>query len=95
MVIRVRDGVAPAAADHEAVDRRGTATATETTSGPQNSTEVGPASVAPAHQELSDGWKRRSRRLFATTNTLENAIAAPAIMGLSSPSAASGSAATL
>ena len=37
----------------------------------------------------------RSRRLFATTNTEENAIAAPAIIGLSSPAAASGSAATL
>ena len=38
---------------------------------------------------------RRSRRLFSTTKTLENAIAAPAIMGLSSPSAARGIAATL
>jgi len=32
---------------------------------------------------------------LATTLTLENAIAAPAITGFSSPSAASGSAATL
>jgi hypothetical protein len=41
------------------------------------------------------GRKPRSRRLFETTNTDENAIAAPAIIGLSNPSAASGSAATL
>ena len=41
------------------------------------------------------GWKRRSRRLLLTTKTEENAIAAPAIIGLSRPSAASGSAATL
>ena len=40
-------------------------------------------------------WKRRSRRLLVTTNTDENAIAAPAISGLSSPAIASGSAATL
>ena len=40
-------------------------------------------------------WKRRSRRLLLTTNTEENAIAAPAISGLSSPAMASGSAATL
>ena len=39
--------------------------------------------------------KPRSRRLLPTTNTLENAIAAPAIMGVSMPSAASGIAATL
>ena len=37
----------------------------------------------------------RSRRLFVTTNTDEKAIAAPAIIGFSSPAAASGSAATL
>src|SRR5690625_735104 len=37
----------------------------------------------------------RRRRLFVTTNTEENAIAAPAIIGLSRPSAASGIAATL
>ena len=36
--------------------------------------------------------KRRSRRLFETTNTLDSAIAAPAITGLSNPAAASGSA---
>ncbi len=39
--------------------------------------------------------KVRSRRLLPTTNTEEKAIAAPAIIGLSSPAAASGSAATL
>lgn len=36
-----------------------------------------------------------SRRLFVTTNTDENAIAAPAIIGFRNPAAASGSAATL
>jgi hypothetical protein len=41
------------------------------------------------------GWNRRSRRLLVTTKTLENAMAAPAIMGLSSPAAATGRAATL
>ena len=39
--------------------------------------------------------KRRSRRLLDTTNTDENAIAAPAISGFSRPAMASGSAATL
>src|SRR5699024_11434038 len=38
---------------------------------------------------------RRSRRLLVTTNTEENAIAAPASIGLSSPAAATGMAATL
>jgi MFS family permease len=46
-----------------------------------------PAAVPPLN--------RRSRRLLATTKTLENAMAAPAMTGLSRPSAASGSAATL
>ena len=41
------------------------------------------------------GWKVRSRRLLLTTKTLEKAMAAPAIIGLSRPSAASGMAATL
>ena len=41
------------------------------------------------------GRKRRSRRLFVTTNTDENAIAAPATVGLSSPATANGIAATL
>ena len=39
--------------------------------------------------------KRRKRSALATTETLENAIAAPAISGLSRPAAASGKAATL
>jgi hypothetical protein len=39
--------------------------------------------------------KRRRRRALATTETLENAIAAPAISGLRRPAAASGRAATL
>lgn len=38
---------------------------------------------------------RRSRRLLATTHAELNAIAAPAIMGLSNPNAASGIAAVL
>jgi uncharacterized protein DUF955 len=42
-----------------------------------------------------DGRNRRSRSALATTETLEKAIAAPAISGLSRPAAASGSAATL
>ncbi len=41
------------------------------------------------------GRKRRSRRLLVTTKTEEKAIAAPAIIGLSRPAAASGIAATL
>jgi hypothetical protein len=51
----------------------------------------------PRHLAGHGGYasKRRSRRLFETTKTLENAIAAPAISGLSSPAAASGSAETL
>src|SRR4051794_2348093 len=40
-------------------------------------------------------WKRRRRNELLTTETLEKAIAAPAMTGLSRPSAASGSAATL
>jgi AcrR family transcriptional regulator len=42
-------------------------------------------------------WERnpRSRRLLDTTNTDERAMAAPASIGLSSPAAARGSAATL
>ena len=42
-----------------------------------------------------DGRKRRSRRLLVTTKTLENAIAAPANIGLSIAAAANGMAATL
>lgn len=40
-------------------------------------------------------YARRSRSEFVTTMTLEHAIAAPAIIGLRSPAAASGIAATL
>ena len=39
--------------------------------------------------------KRRRRRLLVTTKTLENAMAAPASIGFSSPAAATGRAATL
>ena len=53
-------------------------------------------------RNAADGWgstarllKERRRRLLPTTKTLENAIAAPASMGLSSPRAASGIASTL
>src|SRR5689334_493508 len=45
----------------------------------------------PAHPRPN----RRSRSAFATTLTLDAAIAAPAITGLSRPTAASGIAATL
>ncbi len=41
------------------------------------------------------GWNRRRRRLLPTTKMLDSPIAAPAIMGLSSPETASGRAATL
>ena len=66
-------------------------------SGSRSSTEPVGGRTAPG---LAGGWtdtarKRRSRRLLLTTNTEENAIAAPAISGLSSPAMASGSAATL
>ena len=46
-------------------------------------------------QEVDHDLKRRSRRLLLTTKTELNAMAAPAMSGLSRPSAASGSAATL
>ncbi len=49
----------------------------------------------PAGQWLHVYLKDRRRRLFVTTNTDEKAIAAPAIIGLSIPAAASGRAATL
>jgi hypothetical protein len=53
--------------------------------------------LPPPHRLSSQraARKRRRRRLLLTTKTLENAIAAPAIMGLSSPAAARGRAATL
>ena len=53
------------------------------------------AAVPPLSRVSSAGRNPRSRRLLATTNTLENAMAAPAMTGLSRPSAASGRAATL
>lgn len=43
----------------------------------------------------SPALKPRSRRLLPTTKTEEKAMAAPAIIGLRSPAAASGRAATL
>ena len=46
-------------------------------------------------QEVVDDRKRRRRRLLVTTNRLEPAMARPASIGLSSPAAASGIAATL
>ena len=48
-----------------------------------------------AHATSRGEWKRRSRSEFVTTNTLENAIAAAATIGLRSPAIASGIAATL
>ena len=50
---------------------------------------------AAAQRFSASARKLRSRRLFVTTNTELKAIAAPAIIGLSSPAIASGSAATL
>src|SRR5215210_6324126 len=48
-------------------------------------------SVRLAHELTSLGLeKRRRRRLFVTTNTLEKAIAPAATIGLSSPTTASG-----
>jgi hypothetical protein len=44
---------------------------------------------------LRCAWKRRRRSALRMTETLEKAIAAPAMTGLSSPMAASGTAATL
>ena len=53
--------------------------------------------VAVGHGFSPWRWlvKRRSRRLLLTTNRLEQAIAAAAIIGLSRPATASGIAATL
>ncbi|CAM5430355.1 hypothetical protein SALBM311S_06998 [Streptomyces alboniger] len=53
----------------------------------------GPPPSSVAHRSV--GLKPRRRRLLPTTNTEENAIAAPAIIGLRSPEAARGRAATL
>ena len=57
--------------------------------------ELPSAAQAPTAPLLPRQRKRRSRRLLVTTNTLEQAMAAPAMSGLSSPAAASGMAATL
>ena len=54
-----------------------------------------PCSTGSTRAGTTDQRKRRSRSALATTETLENAIAAPASSGLSRPAAASGSAATL
>ena len=52
--------------------------------------------IARVHEAQScDQPARRRRRELVTTMTLEAAMAAPAIIGLSSPAAASGIAATL
>ena len=45
---------------------------------------------ADAHQRPPAGFQRRSSRAFETTLTLEKAMAAPAMIGLSRPNAASG-----
>src|SRR4051812_32343804 len=47
------------------------------------------------HHDWERGRNRRRRNEFVTTNTLENAIAAPAMTGDSRPDIASGMAATL
>src|SRR5690606_2391312 len=54
-----------------------------------------PAGRADAAAVVAMLRKARSRRLLPTTNTLDRAMAAPASMGLSSPRAAIGMAATL
>ena len=53
------------------------------------------ASALRCHGLARRQRKRRRRRLLLTTNTLEKAIASPASIGLSSPAAARGKAATL
>src|SRR5690606_40331032 len=55
--------------------------------------EPSPGSDTPSDQTAALNLRRR--RLLVTTNTDEAAMAAPAISGLSSPSAASGIAPTL
>ena len=54
-----------------------------------------PLASHPDRMPQRAGSKRRRRRLLVTTKRLEAAIAAPASIGLSSPAAASGTAATL
>src|SRR4029453_10646561 len=55
----------------------------------------GGAALLGGHYDAPVAPKRRSCSELATTLTLENAMAAPAIPGLSSPAAASGMAAVL
>jgi hypothetical protein len=55
----------------------------------------GRAALLGCHQDAPLAPKRRSRSELATTLTLDNAMAAPATTGLSSPAAASGMAAVL
>ncbi len=63
---------------------------------PALSTPAARASAqCPTAASTLSAEKRRSRRLLETTNTDENAIAAPAIIGLRYPAAARGNAATL
>ncbi len=54
-----------------------------------------PTPYASPPPQPSAALNPRSRRLLPTTKTDEKAMAAPAIIGLSRPAAASGSAATL
>ena len=56
---------------------------------------LNPSLGKPRSLVSASGRNPRSRRLLLTTNTDENAIAAPATSGLSSPAMASGSAPTL
>lgn len=53
------------------------------------------SAYAAYQEELVEVLNDLNRRLLPTTNTEDSAIAAPAIIGLSSPAAASGSPATL
>ena len=78
-------------------NRRATARRVDAECGHSHAHPVGQLLSCPTGYAVAQTAARnlRSRRLFATTNTEENAIAAPAIIGLSSPAAASGSAATL
>ena len=54
-----------------------------------------PAGPQPLTLSARVGWKLRSRSEFPTTHTLDAAIAAPAIIGSSRPSAATGMPTTL
>lgn len=78
-------------------NRRATARRIDAECGPPHVYPVGQLLSCPTGYAVAQTAARnlRSRRLLATTNTEENAIAAPAIIGLRSPAAASGSAATL